>query len=277
MTQTPAVPYDVRDDIFAGHHHRLFRAAVTAERLGVLAGTKFAREQAEELGVALSFHLKDGDELRPGLRVATATGSPKALAMAEERILGCLCKPSGIATASRRAASLAGDQIKIVSGAWKKVDPALKWQVRMAIAAGGLDSRIVNGPFLYLDKNYVRMLGGIGPTLDAVAELPGVRVIQIKGETGPVASEVRTACRHGAGIVMVDTGVLDDADEAVRIVREEGFTDVQIAFAGGVKIDQIPQLCGRGIAILDIGSEIVDAPLIDMKFDVLSGGEPDGV
>lgn len=267
-----AAPYDVRDEIFARNSQQLYQAVVTADRSGVLAGTKFAREQAEALGVSLTFELADGDTLEPGIIVARATGTPKALAMAEERILGCLCKPSGIATASRRAALLAADRVKIVSGAWKKVDPALKWQVRMAIAAGGLDSRIVNGAFLYLDKNYVRMLGGIAATLDEVRGLPGVRVIQIKGETAPVVDEVYQACRHGAGIVMVDTGVLADAEAAVRVVREYGFTGVQIAFAGGVKIDQIPALCGRGIDILDIGGEIVDAPLIDMRFDVIREG-----
>jgi nicotinate-nucleotide pyrophosphorylase (carboxylating) len=273
---TTAAVYDARDDIFAEIRDHWFRAVITAERHGVLAGCKFARQHADELGVTVEFDLNDGDELAPGVRVLTATGTPKALAMAEERLLGCLCKSSGIATASRRAATLAAGKVKIVSGAWKKVDPALKWQVRMAIAAGGLDSRIVDEPFLYLDKNYVRMLGGVAETLRAVQGLEGVRVIQIKGETAPIAEEVEIACANGAGIVMVDSGRLSDAETAVQLVSGS-YPNVKVAFAGGIKLADIPGLLDRGIAILDIGVEIVDAPLIDMKFDVLTGGDNHGV
>ena len=42
-----------------------------------------------------------------------------------------------------------------------------------------------------------------------------------------------------------------------------------MAFAGGVKIADIPDLAARGMDLLCIGKEIVDAGLLDMKLDVV--------
>ena len=45
--------------------------------------------------------------------------------------------------------------------------------------------------------------------------------------------------------------------------------DVEIAFAGNVKITQISEIIKRDIDILCIGKDIVDARLLDMKLDVV--------
>jgi nicotinate-nucleotide pyrophosphorylase (carboxylating) len=44
---------------------------------------------------------------------------------------------------------------------------------------------------------------------------------------------------------------------------------VRVAFAGGIRLEDIPELADLGIHILDIGAAVVDAPLLDMKFDVI--------
>jgi nicotinate-nucleotide pyrophosphorylase len=44
---------------------------------------------------------------------------------------------------------------------------------------------------------------------------------------------------------------------------------VKVAFAGGVQLGDIEQLAEIGIDIVDIGRPIVDAPLLDMRLDVV--------
>lgn len=44
---------DIRDDLFRSIYGRRFRAALTAEHAGVLAGTEAAKAQADELGIEL--------------------------------------------------------------------------------------------------------------------------------------------------------------------------------------------------------------------------------
>jgi nicotinate-nucleotide pyrophosphorylase (carboxylating) len=160
--------------------------------------------------------------------------------------------------------------MKIVCGAWKKMPPEIKPIVREAVVCGGAAFRITDQPFLYLDKNFVRMLGGIEATLNAVAPVRDkLKVIQLKGEFGGVAQEALTAVTHGADILMIDTGGLADFEAARQALAAANLRQrVKLAFAKGVRLQDIPAMKGRGIDILDIGSEIVDAPLLDMKLDV---------
>lgn len=44
---------------------------------------------------------------------------------------------------------------------------------------------------------------------------------------------------------------------------------LELAFAGGVRLTDIPELADEGIDILCIGKEIVDAQLLDMRLDVI--------
>ena len=264
-------PTDLREMIFAGLKGRTFSAALTATAPGVLAGVAQAGAHAESLGIRLTWRRAESAWLEPGTVIAHLEGSAQALASGEERLLGCLCKASGIASAARRAGDLAAGRVRVVCGAWKKTPPEMKMLVRQAVAAGGLQSRIVDGPFVYLDKNYVRMLGGISATLQAVRALDGVKVIQVRGEEAPLDQETRLACQAGAGVVMVDSGRRQDAVAA--LAAAQAFPGVQVAFAGGVRLEHIPELADLGLHILDIGVAIVDAPLLEIKLDVL-GQQP---
>jgi len=223
-----------------------------------------------EAGISAELLLADSDEVKAGSVVARIGGTAKQIAVAEEFAIGKLAKSSGIASAARRAVQLAGDEMKIVCGAWKKMPAEIKSIVREAVVCGGAAFRITDQPFLYLDKNFVRMLGGIAATLNAVASVRDkLKVIQLKGESASVAQEAVTAVTHGAEILMIDTGLLADFEAARRALEAIGLRQqVKLAFAKGVRLQDIPAMKRHGIDILDIGSEIVDAPLLDMKLDV---------
>lgn len=266
--------HDIRDSIFSAIGDQIFVADIRVERDGVLAGFARLKPALLELGVTIGYLAGDGDTVNAGDVVVTISGSPKQLALAEEFAMGLLAKTSGIATAARRAVTLAGGELRIVAGAWKKVAPELKWSVRDAVATGGAAFRISDQPFLYLDKNFVRMLGGIGETLAAVATMDDkVKSIQVKGESGDILAESQLAIQSGADILMVDTGNLQDVLRINQLlIQTNQRHKVKIAFAKGIGVEAIPNLKGLGIDILDIGTGIIDAPLLDMKLDVRKRG-----
>lgn len=261
---------DIRDIIFASISDKLYTACILAERAGVIAGAARLAEQLAAIGVTAELKARDGETVAAGGAVAVLTGTPKQLAMAEEIAIGLLAKPSGIATAARRAVELAGPSLRIVCGAWKKMPPEIKWVVREAVATGGAAFRVVDVPFLYLDKNFVRMLGGVEATLRTVADQHDKqKCIQLKGRTAPVAEEAVAAVRAGADIVMIDTGELADVAAANAALAAAGLRGrVRLAFAQGIRMEDIPALRYHGIDILDIGAAIIDAPLLDMKLEV---------
>lgn len=262
---------DIRDILFKDICSKRFMAVLAAERAGVLSGVAAAKERAAELGVMLELCKKEGDPISHGERIGHVLATPKQMAMAEESIIGTLAKASGIATAAHTAVLLADGKTRIISGSWKKMPPEMKDIVRGAVMAGGASFRICDGPMIYLDKNYIRMLGSISATLAACAPLEGAtKVIQIRSEDGDVTEQTREAVSGGAKILMVDTGKLEDLDRCAACLNELGARGrVQLAFSGNVKMTDIPDLAKRDIDLLCIGKEIVDAPLLDLKLDVI--------
>lgn len=272
-TNTP-VFQDVRDIFLASVITEKYTADIVAEAAGVISGMRSLAEGLHGIGIQADYLVTDGFEVHQGTIIATFSGSPKQIALAEEFSIGVLAKPSGIATAARRAVALAGPNMSIVCGAWKKMPPAIKHTVREAIACGGAAFRISDQPFVYLDKNIVRMLHGIVPTLAAVRDMQdSLKCIQIKGWYEDVAEEAVLAATLGADIIMVDTGRVVDIKRVNEALSEKGLRSrVRLAFAKGIQILDIPTLTNRGIDILDIGCAILDAPLLDMHLDVRRGG-----
>ena len=258
---------DLRDEIFARIAGRAFAAAVIAAEAGIVAAVDSAAEAAEEVGLTVEARRTEASCVRPGDEILRLHGTPKQIALGEERIVGMLAKPSGIATAARRFVDRAAGRPRIVSGAWKKLPFSQKDMIRSAILAAGAEPRIATPPFVYLDKNCVRMLGGVEATLAAVAHLEDHRkVIQLDDPTAACA-----AARAGADIVFVDTGRLEDAAIASRRLRDAGLRErVELAFGGGVEFDDIDQLKHTDVDAVDVGRAIVDAPLLDMRIEVRS-------
>ena len=273
--KTPVInQQDIRDSIFSTIADQIFVADIRVERDGILAGVTRLKPALLEIGVTIDYLAEDGGAVKAGDVVVTISGSPKQMALAEEFAMGLLAKTSGIATAARRAVTLAGGELRIVAGAWKKVAPELKWSVREAVATGGAAFRISDQPFLYLDKNFVRMLGGIRETLAVVAAMDDkIKSIQVKGESGDILDEALLAVHSGADILMVDTGNLHDVLRINQLlIQTNQRHKIKIAFARGIGVEAIPSLKGLGIDILDIGTGIIDAPLLDMKLDVRKRG-----
>lgn len=261
---------DIRDIIFKNIRHRLYRATLVAEREGLLSGVEDAAKTAAELGVRWSCGLPEGGRLEQGVPFAELIAPPTQMAMAEERMIGTLAKASGIATAAAEAVEAAGGGVRIVSGSWKKMPPQLKDMVRRAIVTGGASFRICEQPMVYIDKNFIRMLGSIPAALEAASALQGAtRIIQIKGEACSVEMETRQAVQGGADILMVDTGRREDLAACLEALRRMDADRVQVAFAGGVRIADIRPLSSCGVEMLCIGKGIVDAGLLDMKLDVV--------
>lgn len=271
MMQAKAIiEQDIRDVIFATICDRQYTAHLLTEGQGVIAGVKRLQAFLADHNISADIRVADGEQVAAEQVIAVITGTPKQIAVAEEFVVGFLAKPSGLATAARRAVEAAGPNINIVCGAWKKMPHEIKHIVREAVAAGGALFRITDQPFLYLDKNFVRMLGGVEATLQSVSSITDkVKAIQVKGETGNIGAEALAAYNWGAGIIMVDTGRQEDVAIVNRVLTEAGCRErVKLAFAKGVKIEDITSLLGYGIDILDIGAAILDAPLLDLKLDI---------
>jgi len=256
--------------IFQSISDRRLKAFLSSKDSGSVAGIPFAQRAAEALGLNASWKKQSGEALAEGEEIGQFVGTPEQIVKFENLVIGLIAKPSGIASAAQRAKRLAAGNIRLVSGGWKKHPFPIKENIWEAVAAGGIAHRIVEEPFIYLDKNYVRIFGGISQTLQAVSSSSLLKVIQLRGEFSPIAEEAQQAINLGAQILMVDTGSWQDLEDVFKVLKEKGTPrQAKIAFSGGIKLEEIPTLAEKGVDILDIGAAILDAPWLELTYDVV--------
>lgn len=262
---------DLREFMFNATKDKQFTFNIFSQQQGVIAGTEELREQCSKIGISIADLCQEGSRVEEGSIVLKARGTPLQIILAEECLLGVIGKPSGIATAARMYAEGKPDGMQVVCGAWKKVDLRFKDIYRRAISLGGIPIRISESPFIYLDKNYVRMLGGIVPAVRRAVQYDPDRAIcvQIRGEYSDLREEARQAIVNGASIIMADTGVADTLGEINQYLVSLNIRHkCKLAFSGGVTYDMLAYISEQGADIVDVGREIIDAPMLDFKLDV---------
>jgi nicotinate-nucleotide pyrophosphorylase (carboxylating) len=264
-------PKDIRDRIFAKVRRKRYCARIASQGDGILSGTQWFERASKQLGITVKRCKKAGTRIKQGERIALLKGDAKQIALAEEELIGWIAKASGIATAAWNAKRAAGKKVDVVSGAWKKMPLPIKDLVRQAILDGGLHYRISEKPFAYLDKNYVQILGGIKEALLSIKDLHRfTTIVQLKSKGGNLLQKAALAARLGAHIIMIDTGKPEDISNVDLALRERGLRKgIKIAFGGNIQIGDLKHLRKMPVDIVDIGRAIVDAPLLDMKIDVM--------
>lgn len=263
-------PPDVRDMLFAGLQTRQFPFRITSCQPGVLAGGERLLAKSASLGVLADWAAADGAAFDAGAPLFTGRGDAWQVARSEEELLAIVGKASGVATAAARLVAQAGPRARIVCGAWKKLPQELRADLRSAAATGGVGPRILDCPFVYLDKNVVRMLGGIGPAVRRARGEPGrAVVVQLRGETAPITDEALEAAAEGAQVLMVDTGEVADLARVAWLGAAGRLgSRVRVAFAGGVDSTNLDSVLDAGATIVDVGRAILDARMLDLRLDV---------
>lgn len=262
---------ELREFLFAPLKTKKLDFRITSKESGIFSGSSRLKALADELGLEVRWIASEGFKLKKGSCILQSRGTSNEIIRAEEILLGVIGKPSGVATAATRFVTEARERIKIVCGAWKKVDPKIRTELRQAIATGGAGIRITEHPFIYLDKNYVRMLGGVKAAVTRAHAYDKKRVItvQLRGEIQPIKQEALAAVNAGASILMVDTGNQEDMELVDKVLKNSALREkVELAFSGGITLSDMQLIIDAGADIVDVGRAIIDGPLLDFSLDV---------
>ena len=266
MTKTPAAA-GIAGRLLGGATG-LYRAVVEACEPGIIAGTQFV-DPTDMLGEGGSWRLlvAEGASVTAGQPLIELIARATHLGVAEDYVLGPLGFASGIATRAKSFREAAPQGLSIACGGWKKLPLALKPLLRAGLAVSGILPRLVDGDFVYVGKNAVIMLGGVGQAIAAgVAVGHGPVAVQVKS-----VEEAVSAVRTGAGIIMVDTAELADlADVHRELTRLDLRSKVRLAFGGGVRLQDLGPAAEAGADAVDVGRAILDAPLLDLRLRVCS-------
>ena len=95
-------------------------------------------------------------------------------------------------------------------------------------------------------------------------------MVQIKGEQIDIATEACEAADGNGDIIFIDSGKPEDILTLDSVLIQKGLrSKVKIAFGGKVKIEDIDGVKRMPLGILEIGRNIVDVPLLDLRLDVV--------
>jgi nicotinate-nucleotide pyrophosphorylase (carboxylating) len=218
---------------------------------GVLAGeTVFtAVFKRVDPRVSVEFRVHDGDSLTQGVKVAEVRGRALSILSAERTAVDFIGLLSGIATKSRRFASLAAASGRAVILDTRKTIPGLRALSKHAVAVGGSRNHRQGLHDMVLVKdNHIDSAGSVTAAVESVRRMWRERfTIEVECRT---LAEVEEAVRVGADIVMLDNMSADECRRAVGLAGGKAKTEA----SGNMTEDKIGEYSAAGVDYISVGA-----------------------
>jgi nicotinate-nucleotide pyrophosphorylase (carboxylating) len=237
---------------------------------GVVAGLPVVRAVLEIVtadSVILDVPAADGDRVRRGDILLSATALVRALLTAERTALNVLCHLSGIATTTRRwDDEVAGTKARILDT--RKTTPGMRALEKYAVrCGGGTNKRMGLYDAALVKDNHVVAAGGVVAAFAAVRELfPDVEV-QVECDT---VAQVEEALAAGATFLLLDNMGVDLLTEAVRVTAGRA----ELEATGGLTLDRAAAVAATGVDYLSVGALTHSSPVLDIGVDLRPIGSP---
>ncbi len=271
----PVVAAALREDIGAGDltaalvpAARRGRAVVITREHAVLAGQPYVDEVFRQVdpGVAIEWHVADGDAVTPDQRLYRLEGPARALLTGERTALNFLQTLSGTATATQRhVACLQGLPVAYWTHA-RRCRACRTAQKYAVLCGGGTNHRIGLYDGILIKENHIVAAGSIAAAI-AAAKAPGPRVpVEVEVES---LDELRQALDAGADMALLDEFTLDDLRAAVALNRAHPNGPIKLEASGSVTLETLRSIAETGVDFVSIGSltKHVRAVDLSMRFE----------
>ncbi len=228
---------------------------------GVIAGLSvFARVfTLLDADMRIDLLAKDGDEVQPGMLLATVTGDIRVLLSGERVALNYLQRMSGIASYTRKMAELLkGSKTALIDT--RKTTPNNRLFEKYAVKVGGGKNHRYNlSDGVMLKDNHIAAAGGITAAVAmARAYAPFLRKIEVETET---LAQVKEAVEAGADIIMLDNMPIERMQEALAIIDGRAESEC----SGNVTLERLPALRDLGVDFISSGALTHSAPILDIS------------
>lgn len=230
---------------------------------GVVAGIEEAVLLFSEYGIKVTHSVEDGSAVRAGSTIIACRGNAKQILMLERTVLNLIARMSGIATATRRvveAVRKINPDVKIA--ATRKTCPGMRYFDKKAVEiGGGWAHRMSLSDAILIKDNHIA-IAGLEEALMRARERGRVEV-----EVGSVDEAVKAA-RFGADIIMLDNMGVEEAEKAIRLVREIN-PSALIEISGGITSDNIMDYASLDVDIISLGWLTHSVRSLDFSLEVV--------
>ncbi|HEV3436902.1 MAG TPA: carboxylating nicotinate-nucleotide diphosphorylase [Gemmata sp.] len=245
-------------------------AAFVARSGGVLAGLPAAALVAHTIDPTLTFTVvvPDGSSLAPNAKVATVSGSLRAILAAERTALNFLQRLSGVASLTRKFVDAAtGFRARILdtrktTPGWRLLE---KYAVRMG---GGTNHRLGLYDGILIKDNHLAGLGGdVRQAVEAARTYPGNAGLPVEVEVDTL-EQLERALAVRADIVLLDNMTCDQLRAAVAL-RNAAAPSTLLEASGGVNLNVVGEIAATGVDRISVGVLTHSAPALDIALDYL--------
>lgn len=232
-----------------------------AKEDGIIAGLDvYARVfQILDEKTEISFNFKDGDAVKKGDLLGTATGDIRVLLSGERVALNYLQRMSGIATYTKQVSKLLeGSKVTLLDT--RKTTPNCRVFEKYAVRiGGGCNHRYNLSDGVLLKDNHIGAAGSVAKAVAMAKEYaPFVRKIEIEVET---MEQVKEAVEAGADIIMLDNMTPEMMKEAVELIAGRAQTEC----SGNITKENIAKILETGVDFVSSGALTHSAPILDIS------------
>lgn len=205
------------------------------------------------------FYAADGDDIKKGQLIAKIRGDIRVLLSGERTALNYMQRMSGIATYTRKVASLL-DGTKTTLLDTRKTTPNNRIFEKYAVRVGGGSNHRYNlSDGVLLKDNHIGAAGSVKKAVEmAKAYAPFVRKIEVEVENFEMVKE---AVEAGADIIMLDNMTHEQLKEAIEFIN--GRAEVEVS--GNVTKENISRLCDLGVDYISSGALTHSSPILDLS------------
>lgn len=241
--------------------YRLGTVQLICKEDGVIAGLEIFKRVFLILDekTEVELYVKDGDEVKNKQLLATVTGDIRVLLSGERTALNYLQRMSGIATYTKKVASLLeGTKTKLLDT--RKTTPNMRIFEKYAVKAGGGNNHRYNlSDCVMLKDNHIGAAGSVTKAVKMARDyISFVTKIEVECEN---LDMVKEAVEAGADIIMLDNMTDDDMREAVKIINGRALTEC----SGNVTAENIKRITDIGVDFVSSGALTHSAPILDVS------------
>ncbi len=243
---------------------KLVRAEIVLKEPAVIAGIEVISQVFSAVDSRLQFtqlHY-DGTRFdRVPVRIASVSGSARAILTAERTALNILQRLCGVATVTRQYTELARPYgIEILDT--RKTTPGLRALEKYAVAvAGGTNHRFGLFDAILIKDNHVRLAGGVTQAVEASRQNMPDKPVEVEVCN---LSEVSEAVAVKAERILLDNMTPDQVRQSVAEIGGRAYVEV----SGGINLSNIKDYLITGVNGISIGALTHSAKSIDISLEV---------
>ena len=256
-----------RGDLFALIGNDVCATGIlTCKDTGIFAGAPYLEALCAQEGLKFDLHVKDGEDLEKGQKIATITGSSLQLLKCERTLLNMIQHASGIATNTNAFVRLLGkSRLKILDT--RKTRPHLRIFEKYAVRCGGGENhRMGLDDCLMLKDTHLKTISDLKAFMESARrKLPFTCKVEIECES---FEQVKEAMSAGADIIMCDNMAFEKIKEVVAY-RNEHYPHILLEASGNITKETLKAYSETGVDAISSGSLIHQATWLDFSMKIV--------